>query len=111
MPCDRVTVIQVDLGNVNRERLYKVLADQGWSNIRLTEDLLTAYQGGMTLVVDAQGARLSGSSLSQKTADAMLAKLKRAYAAKTVQEASRKFGWRVASSQEKNDTIRMKLQR
>lgn len=98
MPCDqRITTSVVELAKVNRKRLAVVLGELGWQIVELP-GLLTAYgPRGETLRVTDTDARLSASRYTDT--DATLTKIRQAYAARTVADVSKRFGFKVAGSQ------------
>ena len=95
MPCDqRITTSVVELTKVNRERLAVVLGELGW---RVTEQSKEALRArgprGEVLRVTAQDARLSTSAYAD-SADKLLTTIRQAYALRTVQEVTGRFGFR-----------------
>lgn len=103
MPCDsRITTTVVELAKVNRERLATVLGELGW-DATVNDGVLTAYgpRGEQLRVTDAD-ARLTTSAYGANT-DKLLTTIRQAYAARTVQDVSKRFGFRMAGSKDLKD--------
>jgi len=113
MPCDSVIETKVDLGKVNMDRLAEVLVSEGWSVYRTTSQPgLTASRGGLTLVISDTEGKGVVRTRNGKPDEEVLAQIKRSYAARTVADAAKRFGWRVQKKTEsENKTIHMKLGR
>ena len=108
MPCYTTIEAEVDLGNANKKRLALVLGDMGWSVQSREGEPFMATKGGWRLGFD--GKLVAPASARVDTAK-LSSEIKRAYAARTVQDTAKRFGWRVKQKQEKDDGIKIKLGR
>jgi phage tail sheath gpL-like len=102
MPCDtRISTSVVELAKADRARLASVLAADGWT-VTLTgaigAQVLVAAKGGMSLRVAGTDARLTTGY--GDNADDVTAAIRRAYAARTVADVSRRFGFKQQGSPE-----------
>jgi len=97
MPCDQqITTSVVELTKVNLERLAAVLKADGWS-VRLANGRLRASgPHSASLDVSKKAAKLS--TWPGVSADTVLAPIRQAYAARTVAEVSKRFGFRVQAT-------------
>ena len=96
MPCDtRISTSVVELAKVDRARLAEVLKADGWQVTLAGEGqarVLDAYKGGMSLRVAGADALLTTGY--GDNADDVTAAIRRAYAARTVLDVSRRFGFK-----------------
>jgi hypothetical protein len=99
MPCDQqITTSVVELTKVNRDRLAVVLGELKWT-ATVRDGVLTAYgPRGEQLRVTATEARLTTSAYTADS-EAILTTIRQAYAARTVQDVSRRFGFKAAGTQ------------
>jgi hypothetical protein len=97
MPCDqRITTSVVELAKSNRKRLEAVLTEAGWT-VYTQGDTLRAYgPGDVTLVVTPTEAAMTASRYVDTAP--VLTRIRQAYAAKTVAEVSKRFGFKVAGT-------------
>lgn len=96
MPCDtRISTSVVELAKVDRARLASVLKADGWA-VTLTGEgqasTLLASKAGMSLRVAGADARLTTGY--GDNADDVTAAIRRAYAARTVLDVSKRFGFK-----------------
>lgn len=102
MPCDqRITTSVIELTRVNRQRLAEALAAEGW-HVKLTDNgkHLRAWGGpeGATLFVTDEEACLTANRFADT--DKLTARVRVAYAERTVREVSKRFGFKLAGSKQ-----------
>lgn len=102
MPCDtRITTSVVELAKADRKRLAAVLGELGWDVVE-RDGVLTAYgRSGEVLRVSGGVATLATNAYGDAM-ERVLTSIRQAYAARTVAEVSKRFGFRVAGTQQLN---------
>ena len=118
MPCNTVRTSKVAWQKVDLERLSRVLTSQGW-DVLTTAGRDLALQGATSLVASKGGVTCQWTKgavdvkvRGNPAAGAReLEALKRPYAAATVTDGARKFGWRVQATEVAADKTTIKLAR
>ena len=112
MPCDTVRSISVNLGKVDLPRLAQALTDMGYQVQRAGTYLIATDKQGRRVTVrkGEESASMAGWDTKEQTADATNA-IKRAYAARTILDGAKRFGWKVEGRTESANGIQIKLGR
>jgi len=108
MACWTSTIYTVSFQKADIGRLGATLEGEGWK-VAINGAELTAVKGGMRIAY-TKGEETIGIRGVASAAEHVAA-VKRAYAARTVQDAAAKFGWKVEKKTVNGETIKMSLGR
>ena len=108
MACWTSTIYTVSFQKADIGRLGATLEGEGW-RVEINGAQLSAVKGAMRITY-AAGQETIGIKGVASAAEHVAA-IKRAYAAKTVQDAAAKFGWKVEKKMASGETIKMTLGR
>jgi hypothetical protein len=112
MPCDSVTESQVNLGKVDLNRWTLAGEELGY-RVKKTKESVHLSKNGISIIVQKGQEKATVFTVNTINEVAIVAQIKRTYAAKTVIEATQKFGWKMQQYESPSDQSRitMKLRR